>query len=151
MTRPSRRSTRASTCLPEDHGGSSGGFRRHNAFFTEYLAAASPAWREQIQPPTGIKSSGPVGLAVSRNQGVATKTFEVDGAIGYIDRIFTTFQDISLDYGAVQNKDKSAFKFAEPANMTAAAHAVHGEIPADLTFNLVDKPGKDSYPITART
>ena len=53
-----------------------------------------------------------------------------------------------LDYGAVQNKDKSAFVRAEPANLTAAARAILAEIPEDLTFNLINRPGKDSYPIT---
>lgn len=115
--------------------------------FTEYLAAASPAWKEHVQPPTADKVAWPVGVAVSRNQGVAAKIYEVDGAIGYIDRIFTSFQDITLDYGAVENKDKSAFIRAEPANLTAAARAVLAEIPEDLTFNLIDKPGKESYPI----
>jgi hypothetical protein len=32
--------------------------------------------------------------------------------------------------------------------LTAAARAILTEIPQDLTFDLIDKPGKDSYPIS---
>ena len=114
--------------------------------FTAYLAAASSAWKEKFGPATA-EVDWPVGIAASRNTGVAVKIHETDGAIGYIDRLYTSFQDISLDYGAVQNKDKSAFVRAEPANLTAAAQAIIAELPEDLTFSLTDKPGKDSYPI----
>ena len=71
-----------------------------------------------------------------------------DGAIGYIDRMSITMQGETLDHGAVQNHDKTAFVRAEPANMTAALQAMLAKAPDDLTFDLTDKPGKDSYPIT---
>ena len=114
--------------------------------FTEYLAAVNPAWTEQVGP-AAAEVKWPQGIAAARNQGVAIKIHEIDGAIGYIDRLYTSFQDIALDYGAVQNKDHSAFVRAEPANLTAAARAILAEIPEDLTFDLINKPGKDSYPI----
>ncbi len=113
--------------------------------FTEYLAAVSPAWAEKVGP-SAAKVKWPVGIAASRNQGVAIKVYETDGAIGYVDRLYVAFQDIALDYGAVQNKDKS-FTRAEPANLTAAVREIHTKIPEDLTFSLTDQPGKDSYPI----
>ncbi len=117
-------------------------------FFTEYLAAVSADWAKEVQPAAAAEIKWPVGEKAARNQGVAIKIHEIDGAIGYVDRLFTSFQDITLDYGAVQNKDKSAFVRAEPANLTAAARAILAEIPADLTFDLINKPGKESYPIT---
>ncbi len=115
--------------------------------FTEYLAEASPAWKEQIGP-AAAEVKWPVGVAVARNPGVAAKINQTDGAIGYIDLLYATFQDIVLDYGAVQNKDKSAFVHADPQSLTAAARAVLADISDDLTFSLIDKPGRDSYPIT---
>ena len=114
--------------------------------FAEYLSAVSPAWKEQVGP-AAAEVKWPVGIAATRNQGIAAKINEIDGAIGYIDRLYTSFQDIKLDFGAVQNKDK-AFVRAEPANLTAAASAILAEIPQDLTFDLIDKPGKESYPIS---
>ncbi len=113
--------------------------------FTQYLATVSSDWKEQVGP-SAAKIKWPTGVAASRNQGVALKVHQIDGAIGYVDRLYVAFQDIALDYGAVQNQDKS-FVRAEPANLTAAVQAVESRIPDDLTFNLVDQPGKDSYPI----
>src|SRR5262249_39393627 len=52
-----------------------------------------------------------------------------------------------LHYGAVQNKDRTAFVHVEAENMTAAARAVVAGIPEDLTLQLTNRPGKDSYPI----
>ncbi len=114
--------------------------------FTEYLAAVSPVWKEQVGP-AAAEAKWPVGIAARRNPGMAVTIHKIDGSIGYIDLLYTSFQEITLDYGAVQNKDKSAFVHAEPANLTAAARAVFAAIPEDLTFDLIDKPGKDSYPI----
>ncbi len=114
--------------------------------FSDYLAAVSPAWREQVGPGSA-SVKWPTGIGAERNQGVAIAIHSTDGAIGYVDRAYVTVQDITLDYGAVQNHDKTAFLRAEPANTTAALQAILGEIPDDLTFNLADKPGKDSYPI----
>ena len=114
--------------------------------FAEYLAMASPTWAREVGPAKA-QVDWPVGIAVARNPGMAIKVHQIDGSIGYVDRLYTAFQDIVLDYGAVQNKDKTAFIRAEPANLTAAAGAILAQIPEDLTFSLIDKPGKDSYPI----
>jgi phosphate transport system substrate-binding protein len=114
--------------------------------FTEYLAAVSPAWTEQVGP-AAADVKWPQGISANRNQGVATKISEIDGAIGYVDRFYVSFQELTLDYGAVRNKDKSAFVRAEPANLTAAVRAILAEIPEDLAFDLINRPGKESYPI----
>ena len=37
----------------------------------------------------------PCGVAAGRNQGVATKIHEIDGAIGYVDRLYASFQEIA--------------------------------------------------------
>ena len=76
--------------------------------FTEYLAAVSPAWTKQVGV-AAAEVKWPLGICAARNQGVAAKIHEIDGAIGYVDRLYVSIQDLSLDYGAVQNKDKSAF------------------------------------------
>lgn len=114
--------------------------------FTDYLAAVSPEWQKEVGPG-GQKIKWPTGVRAQRNQGVAIAVNSTDGAIGYVDRMFVTMQDLTLDYGAVQNHDKTAFVRAEPANTTAALEAILDKLPDDLTFELTDKPGKDSYPI----
>jgi phosphate transport system substrate-binding protein len=115
--------------------------------FTDYLAAVSAAWREKMGKPSS-EIKWPVGVAVPRNLGVATRVWETEGAIGYVDRIYTAYEDMVLQYAAVQNKDKTAFVRAEPDNMTAAVQGMFAEVPEDLTFGLANKPGKDSYPIS---
>ena len=48
----------------------------------------------------------------------------------------------------MQTKDKTGFVRAEPENMTASAASILADIPEDLIFNLTNKPGKNSYPIS---
>jgi phosphate transport system substrate-binding protein len=115
--------------------------------FTEYLDTASPAWREDMGRP-GAEIKWKVGIAAPRNLGVVSLVNKTEGAIGYVDRMFTTYEDIVLDYAAVENKDKSAYVRAEPENMTAAAEAVLADLPDDLSFDLANKPGKAAYPIS---
>jgi phosphate transport system substrate-binding protein len=115
--------------------------------FTDYLASASGEWRERFG--TGkAELNWPVGEARPRNLGVAMHVNEKDGAIGYVDRLYASNDEIVLQYGAIQNRDKTAFVRAEAENMTAAAQGTLAEVPEDLTFDLINKPGKDSYPIT---
>jgi phosphate transport system substrate-binding protein len=116
--------------------------------FTEYLNAVSKAWRDQVGPPAS-EVKWPVGVAAPRNLGVANLVDKTDGAIGYIDRMFTAFEEMVLDYAAVQNADRTGFVRAEPANLTAAAAGSLAEVPDDLSFSLANKPGKDAYPISA--
>jgi phosphate transport system substrate-binding protein len=115
--------------------------------FTDYLAGVSPTWREKIGPPAS-EVKWPTGVSAARNLGVATKVYETEGAIGYVDRMFTSYDLMVLDYAAIQNHDKSAFVRAEPEGMTAALAGLVAGIPAELTFDLSNKPGKDAYPIS---
>jgi phosphate transport system substrate-binding protein len=115
--------------------------------FSEYLSDVSGEWGQRVGKPAS-EVKWPVGVAAARNLGVATKVYETEGAIGYVDRMFTTYGDMTLDYAAVQNKDKTAFVRAEPETVTAAAAGLLASLPDDMVFGLADKPGKDAYPIS---
>jgi phosphate transport system substrate-binding protein len=115
--------------------------------FTEYLAAVSGAWRDKVGPPNS-EVRWPVGAGEARNLGVTTRVYETEGAIGYVDRVFTRYEDMQLQHAAIQNKDKTAFVLAEPENMKASVQGTLADIREDLTFNLANKPGKDAYPIS---
>jgi phosphate transport system substrate-binding protein len=115
--------------------------------FTEYLADVSEAWRTKVGKPAS-DVQWPVGLEAPRNLDMARLVFKTEGAIGYVDRMYTNFAEMDLDYAAMQNKDRTAFLRAEPENMTAAVASVLGNIPDDLGFNGANKPGKAAYPIT---
>jgi phosphate transport system substrate-binding protein len=112
--------------------------------FTNYLYQVSEAWRKQVGAP-GNEIKWPVGEGQSRNQGVKGHVFATEGAIGYVDLIHVSSGDVQ--YGAVQNKDRTAVIHAAAANLTAAVKSQLAEIKADLKFDLTNKPGKDSYPI----
>jgi phosphate transport system substrate-binding protein len=115
--------------------------------FSDYLSRASDEWREKIGPGSS-EIKWPVGEGKSRNPGVAYYVMDTDGAIGYVDLIFATLPDLQLQYGAVENKDKTAFIHAAPENMTAALKGMPAGTSESLTFNLTNQPGKDAYPIS---
>jgi phosphate transport system substrate-binding protein len=62
--------------------------------------------------------------------------------------MFTTYDEMVLDYAAIENKDKTAFVRAEPENMTAAAASLSAESAEQLGFTLANRSGKDAYPIS---
>ena len=113
--------------------------------FTDYLSGVSSAWRGKVGKAAS-EVKWPVGEGEDRNEGVARRVRLTEGAIGYVDLVHAW--NFELPYAKVENKDKTAFVHAEAENMTAAAEAVAGAIPEDLTFQLVNQPGKNSYPIT---
>jgi phosphate ABC transporter phosphate-binding protein len=112
--------------------------------FTDYLAAVSPEWEKTVGPAKN-EVKWPVGVGQSRSVGVARYLRETEGAIGYVDLLHVFGGQ--LPYGAVETKDKTNFVHAESENMTAAAESLGGDIPADLTFKLSNRPGKNAYPI----
>jgi phosphate transport system substrate-binding protein len=117
--------------------------------FTDYLQGASETWKKEMGPASE-EVKWPVGIGMARNEGVAAYVRQTEGALGYVDLLHALIGDglgTQIPYGAVQNKDKSAFLHADPENMTATAKALTAAIPEDLTFQLTNKPGKDAYPI----
>ena len=74
-----------------------------------------------------------------RNLRIATRVYQTEGAIGYVDRMFTAYDEMKLDYAAVQNKDKTGYVRAEPENMTAAASGRLADLPDDLVFDLAEQ------------
>ena len=116
------------------------------SIFTDYLHGASAAWREEVGA-AGSKVKWPAGVGVARNHGVADKVYRTEGAIGYVDLLYASYGDGKLQHGAVRNKGDTAFIHAESEKMTAALKGLIAAIPEDLTFQLTNRPGKDSYPI----
>jgi phosphate transport system substrate-binding protein len=112
--------------------------------FADYLYGSSDAWRQKMGPARA-EFNWPVGVGKPRSNGVVSHVYITEGALGYVDLALALSHD--LDYGAVQNKDRTAFIHVEPRNMTASARGDLPEIPEDLGFELTNKPGADSYPI----
>ncbi len=113
------------------------------SLFTDYLATVSPEWKEKVGK--GSKVEWPVGEAEKRSENLVKRVQKTEGAIGYVDLVYATFW--ALPYGSVQNKDKE-FIHAKAKNITAAAQENLSEIHDDMGFDLINKPGKESYPIS---
>jgi phosphate transport system substrate-binding protein len=79
------------------------------------------------------------------NDGVANQVKNTTGAIGYNELGYVLQNGIS--YGAVQNKDGTAFLEPNTDTVTAAAGAAT-DIPDDLRFFIVNEPGANAYPIS---
>jgi phosphate transport system substrate-binding protein len=119
------------------------------AIFTDYLLASSDAWRDKVgKAGSEVPWPAGVGEAKPRNNGVAGHVLRTPGAIGYVDLLYAfNNEDVVLDYGAVQNKEKTAFVHADPDNLGATLKAHLGDVPEDLAFGLTNQSGKDSYPL----
>jgi phosphate transport system substrate-binding protein len=115
--------------------------------FTDYLSKACPQWKEKF-PRGAAEIAWPVGIGAKRNLNLAIEVANKDGAIGYVDLLYTHFRELELEYGAIQNADKSAFLRADRENMTAAAQASLADVHDDLTFDPANRPGSKSYPIS---
>jgi phosphate transport system substrate-binding protein len=112
--------------------------------FADFLAGASETWRKEMASARS-QLAWRVGEAAQRNHGVADVVYRTDGAIGYADRLYSSYG--KLQYGAIQNKDRTNFIHVDVKNMTAAVHGMLADIPEDLTFPLTNAHGNAAYPI----
>ena len=116
--------------------------------FTDYLTAASPAWK--AGPGKGKEIEWPAGLGAKGNEGVAGQVKQTPGAIGYVELAYAT--QTKLPVAALQNV---AGEFVAPTResaMAAAAGAVE-KLGADTDYriSIVNPPGAGAYPIASFT
>jgi phosphate transport system substrate-binding protein len=114
--------------------------------WTDYLAKASPEWREKIGVNTQV--AWPVGAGAERTQGMTDSVKRIKNSIGYIE--FGQVVRAALAYGLVQNKAGNFIK-PEPATFAAAAASAEWARVKDFSLMLTDAPGSDAYPIVATT
>ena len=112
--------------------------------FTKYLAAAAPStWKlgsgDTVNWPSGTQGG-------EKNTGVAQIIQQAKGGVGYVD--LSDALASKLTFAAIQNKDG---KFVQPSVEGAAAAVAGAEVKDDLTYDPLNAPGADSYPITAPT
>jgi phosphate transport system substrate-binding protein len=112
--------------------------------FTDWLAAASPAWK--AGPGAGMSVSWPSGLGAKGNEGVAGQVSTMPGAIGYVELVYAAQN--KLAYATVRN---AAGRFVAPTveSIAAAGVAAMDAMPDDLRGVAVAAPGPDAYPISA--
>jgi phosphate transport system substrate-binding protein len=114
--------------------------------WTDYLAKASPEWRDKVGVNTQVP--WPVGAGAERTQGITEAVKRTKNAIGYVE--FGQVVRAGLAYAQVQNKAGNFVK-PEPASFSAAAVSAEWARAKDFSLMLTDAPGADAYPIVATT
>jgi phosphate transport system substrate-binding protein len=115
--------------------------------FTDYLSAASAAWKSQIG--TGQSVNWPAGTGASGSAGVAGVVANTPGAICYVDTAFALSSH--LHFAAIRNK---AGKFTYPSiRNVAAAGGTITKVPAGNEMHIVEpsKAYPTAYPISTYT
>jgi len=114
--------------------------------FCDYLAKVSADWRsdelaESIAPVIG-------SIGARGNEFVAEFTAAREGAIGYVE--FTYAKQHKLAYALLQNRDG---EFVAPSNRSfrAAVENTDRSKPPALPAQPIDRPGRESWPITGST
>jgi len=121
--------------------------------FTWYLGKVSPDFKKAIPSSTEPAWPATVGSKQQGSKGVADEVGRADGSIGYVELTYAL--DNKLTFGAVTNRANKPVT-ATLDSITKAAAASLGTKPTaepyslhDLTYDLTDAPGDDSYPIAA--
>ena len=111
--------------------------------FTRYLVKAAPRWRLK----SGSTVEWPADTqAGNGNAGVAQIVQTQEGAVGYVDLSDARTQ--KLTYAKLRNRAGAA---VEPT-LGATTSALEGvELKPDLTYDPIDSPSPEAYPIAAPT
>jgi phosphate transport system substrate-binding protein len=112
--------------------------------FTKYLAAAAPSTWKLGSGDTVAWPSGTQGA--EKNTGVAQIIKQTDGAVGYVD--FSDAVETKLSLASIKNKDG---KYIAPSLEGATAAMAGAKVNDDLTYDPLNAPGADAYPITSPT
>lgn len=116
------------------------------SIFTDYLSKTSADWKSKVG--AGKSVAFPTGIAGKGNEGVAGLIKQTEGAIGYLELIYSAQN--KLPVANVKNKSGS---YVAPSvdSVTAAADASAKSMPADFRVSITDAEGKKSYPISSFT
>ena len=114
--------------------------------FTGFLSKTNPRFRAEVGKSPS--PHWPLGSEADLGQDIVKKVASTRGAIGYVDVTFA--RNSGLGYGRVQNA-AGHFIRATPASIEAACTALESSITSDFHVDLINAPGKDSYPMASFT
>jgi len=114
--------------------------------FTNYLAKVSTPWASKIG--AGKSVAWPVGVGGKGNEGVAGAIKMNKGSIGYVELAYA--KQTKLSMVAIKNLS-GVFVLPSPEGTTAAADKALKNMPEDFRAEILNQPGKDSYPISGFT
>jgi phosphate transport system substrate-binding protein len=114
--------------------------------WTDFLAKASPAWRDKVG--AGLTVPWPTGQGGAGNTGVAALVKRTPGAVGFVEYAYAIQE--GLAFGQVQN---TYGLFVAPSidSFADAAATVRWQDHKDFDALLTDAGGPTAYPITATT
>lgn len=114
--------------------------------FTNYLAKVSTPWASKVG--AGKSVAWPIGVGGKGNEGVAGAVIMNKGAIGYVELAYAKQSKLSMV--AIKNLS-GQYVIPSPAGATSAADKALRNMPADYRAEIINQPGKDSYPISGFT
>lgn len=118
------------------------------SIFTNYLAAVSPEWAQQVGK--GISVKWPVGLGGKGSEGVTGIVKQSPGSIGYVELSYA--EENKLPIAFIRN---AAGTWVQPnsASATAAIQAFTDQLAKDVRVPVVNPPAsaRTAYPITGLT
>jgi phosphate transport system substrate-binding protein len=114
--------------------------------FVDFLAKVSPEWKKRVGVATSV--NWPVGVGGKGNEGVAGLVKQTPGAIGYVEPVYATQNNIP--FGAVKNA-AGQFVKASAAGVSAAAAEAAKQMPSDFRVSITNAPGATAYPIASFT
>ncbi|MBX3313195.1 MAG: phosphate ABC transporter substrate-binding protein PstS [Actinobacteria bacterium] len=112
--------------------------------FTKYLESAAPDdWTlgsdDTVEWPADTQGG-------QQNPGVAQIVTDTEGGIGYLD--YGNAKELGVSMASIQNSEGN---FIAPSIEGTQAALESAELADDLTYDPLNGPGADSYPITAPT
>ncbi|BAZ54263.1 phosphate ABC transporter periplasmic phosphate-binding protein (plasmid) [Nostoc sp. NIES-4103] len=115
------------------------------SMLTQHLSAISPEWKSKVG--AGKSVAWPVGIGAKGNEGVTAQIQQILGAIGYVEYVYATRNQLSL--AALENKSGN---YIMPTPESAAKTLEAVKLPADnLIAFITDPMGNQSYPIVTYT
>jgi phosphate transport system substrate-binding protein len=116
------------------------------SIFTDYLASVSRTWEDRVGWGTTV--NWPVGIGCKGSSGVVQQLGSVPYSIGYVEIAYV--KENNLSDAALKNRSG---KFVRPSALSTRAAAVSGcqDMKDDFRVSLVNKPGKDAYPVVGLT
>ncbi len=113
---------------------------------SNYLAKQSEAFKKDVGAGTSVNWPAN-GVGGKGNPGVAANVQKIAGAIGYAD--YPDAKKSGLTFVSLKNKDGH---FIAPTQKAMAAAATHADFKTKtMAPDLLDMPGKDSWPIVSAT
>lgn len=111
--------------------------------FTDYLSKVYPDWKSKVGSGTSV--NWPAGIGGKGNEGVAAQIKQTPGAIGYVELVYATKNNMS--YADVKN---AAGKYITPTLQSVSA-AANIDIPADTRITITNSSAEEAYPISSFT